>query len=288
MPKKKSASSKLSPGKKPTSKSKPVAKKTPPIRQPRGHAAPSADDLADALGALLRSFAEGDDEAPMPRPSRSLSLSKQVPVPGRPGIDDALARSWCAAGLQLLEAAPWNEAYDSELIHAALPGGQSRVVSILGNGGEAFGILLYDSLDDALAMERLSMMPLGGVTSLIQGKVEMPPTLSLNFEPASDCQASHDRYLSQYGPGWSRNPSSPSVLKLSPQGNAATPTPADFAITAAIASALAFITGHMRQKRNWPPNPGTRAGIKVPGIPACSEVTFTFLGEVHFDDEPEA
>ncbi len=183
-----------------------AAMKTPMTGKPRS---PSSIRVADAaLAALLRGRLGPDariEVAETPELDRvieamaaSLSRDEQDASyleGGRIPVDTV--RRFFTAAAKLWKMAPWKNVYDSQLLRLDCPAldARNKVVSIIGNLGESFGVLVFDSLGGFEAMGERSDAHMAGEQLTNLGT----HIFSINFERGSEIPKAMRREIDQHG-----------------------------------------------------------------------------------------
>ena len=108
-------------------------------------------------------------------------------------------RRFFMAAAKLWKAAPWKSVHDSQLLRLDCPvlDARDKVVSIIGNLGESFGVLVFDSLDGFEAMTEYAGAHLAGKQPISLGT----NIFSINFERGSDIPKTMRREIDRHG--WS-------------------------------------------------------------------------------------
>ena len=106
-------------------------------------------------------------------------------------------RRFFAAAAKLWQAAPWKHLHDSQLLRLDCPAldARDKTVSIIGNLGESFGVLVFDSLDGFKAMREYGDAQLAGKQPIGLGT----SIFSINFERGSDIPKTMRREIDRYG-----------------------------------------------------------------------------------------
>lgn len=183
-----------------------TAMKRPMAGKPRS---PSSIRVADsALAALLRGRLDPDvriDVAQTPELDRvielmaaSLTRDEQDASYLEDGkITSDTMRRFFAAAAKLWKMAPWKNVHDSQLLRLDCPAldARNKVVSIIGNLGESFGVLVFDSLDGFEAMAGYSDAYMAGEQRSNLGT----SIFSINFERGSDIPKAMRREIDQHG-----------------------------------------------------------------------------------------
>ena len=183
-----------------------TAMKRPMAGKPRS---PSSIRVADsALAALLRGRLDPDvriDVAETPELDRvielmaaSLTRDEQDASYLEDGkITSDTMRRFFAAAAKLWKMAPWKNVHDSQLLRLDCPALEARnkVVSIIGNLGESFGVLVFDSLDGFEAMAGYSDAHMAGKQPINLGT----RVFSINFERGADIPKAMRREIDRHG-----------------------------------------------------------------------------------------
>jgi len=183
-----------------------AAMKRPMAGKPRS---PSSIRVADsALAALLRGRLGPEvriDVAETPELDRvievmveSLSRDEQDASYLEDGkIPADTMRRFFTAAAKLWKVAPWKDVYDSQLLRLDCPAldARDKVVSIIGNLGESFGVLVFDSLDGFEAMAERSDAHMAGKQLIDLGT----HIFSINFERGSDIPKAMRREIDRHG-----------------------------------------------------------------------------------------
>jgi hypothetical protein len=183
-----------------------AAMKRPMAGKPRS---PSSIRVADsALAALLRGKLGPDvriEVAETPELDRvvklmaaSLARDEQDASYLEDGkISADTMRRFFSAAAKLWKMAPWKNVYDSQLLRLDCPAldARDKVVSIIGNLGESFGVLVFDSLDGFEAMAEPSDAHMAGKQLINLGT----HIFSINFERGSDIPKAMRREIDQHG-----------------------------------------------------------------------------------------
>jgi len=158
------------------------------------------------LAERVRQAVGGDVEivvAPTPELDAVLEAMKHAPRDDRPDESylengrvsvDTVADLFGAAEL-VYRMAPWKTMDDQQLVRVDIPrfGIDGACLSVIGAGGESFGLILFPSLDGFEAFA------LAGQTA-DRGPIDMGTTLlSLNFERGADLPASMRREITEHG-----------------------------------------------------------------------------------------
>ena len=106
-------------------------------------------------------------------------------------------RRFFSAAAKLWKMAPWKNVYDSQLLRLDCPAldARDKVVSIIGNLGESFGVLVFDSLDGFEALAERSDAHMAGKQLINLGT----HIFSINFERGSDIPKPMRREIDQHG-----------------------------------------------------------------------------------------
>ena len=182
------------------------AMKTPMAGKPRS---PSSIRVADsALAALLRGRLDPDvriEVAETPELDRVIELMSASLLRDEQDasyledgkISANTMRRFFAAAARLWKMAPWKNVYDSQLLRLDCPAldARDKVVSIIGNLGESFGVLVFDSLDGFEAMAERSDAHMAGKQLINLGT----QIFSINFERGSDLPKAMRREIDQHG-----------------------------------------------------------------------------------------
>ena len=182
------------------------AMKTPMAGKPRS---PSSIRVADsALAALLRGRLDPDvriEVAETPELDRVIELMSASLLRDEQDasyledgkITSDTMRRFFAAAARLWKMAPWKNVYDSQLLRLDCPAldARDKVVSIIGNLGESFGVLVFDSLDGFEAMAEYSDAHMAGKQMSNLGT----RIFSINFERGSDIPKAMRREIDQHG-----------------------------------------------------------------------------------------
>lgn len=108
-------------------------------------------------------------------------------------------RRFFAAAAKLWKMARWKNVHDSQLLRRDCPAldARNKVVSIIGNLEESFGVLVFDSLDGFEAMAGYSDAHMAGKQMSNLGT----RIFSINFERGSDIPKAMRREIDLHG--WS-------------------------------------------------------------------------------------
>lgn len=142
-----------------------------------------ADLLAHQIGELFGDLDDDDDNDDSQSYFEDGRVSKKA--------IDGLFR----AAATLYERAPWEVAWDSQVLRLDIPalGVAGACVSILGAAGQSYGLLIVPSLVAFLALQDRS-------EALALGEVDLgTDLLALNFEAVEDLPASMQREITQHG-----------------------------------------------------------------------------------------
>jgi hypothetical protein len=161
-----------------------------------------------ALAALLRDRLGPDvriEVAETPELDRVLELMSEA-MPGDEQdasyledgrIPAASMRRFFSAAARLWQTAPWKNVYDSQILRLDCPAlnARDKVVSIIGNLGESFGVLVFDSLDGFEAMAGLAEADMADKQPMSVGT----HIFSINFERGSDIPKTMRREIDRHG-----------------------------------------------------------------------------------------
>ena len=134
--------------------------------------------LLDAVVDDFAAHVPGDPvEAATPAPA-GLRASAPVMWAGW-GLPRAQIARLFAAAARYHRAAPWRDLANEQALRVELPDGGAWTITVLGNGGQEFGLALYGDPDD---LQRL-LAERGDETGLLRARGAV---LSLLFEPADE------------------------------------------------------------------------------------------------------
>jgi hypothetical protein len=155
------------------------------------------------------------------------------------------------AAAQLYRAAPWQTLWDSQVLRVEVPdlGLPDGCLSVIGALGESFGLLVYDSIEGHLAMQRACRPSLrtGGAPQDLG-----TPILSLNFERRADIPASMRREIKRHGWEVAGTAAYPRVMFIEPDAVLRPLTERDVRLVSAVAHALARFYAAHRDRLNDP------------------------------------
>jgi len=217
----------------------------------------SLDD-ADLVRALKPRLAEIDVRCDH-RPSLPLTdaalremevhMTKQEPIPGLlsvPGATEPLVRELFAAAAQYYRQAPWRWIGNASPIEVRYPpDGRARYAVVLGSGGEAFGLSLYESVDD-LRIVFSSIEP--------EQIAEQVSWFSLDFEEAIMMPFDDLDAMEKHGWPVAGEKAYPLAIKAVPPDEWHVPSASEMAWLAAALRAIPhFVTEHLDAGQGQPP-----------------------------------
>jgi hypothetical protein len=175
-----------------------------------------------------------------------------------PGATLPLVTEFFAAAADFYEEAPWRWLDNMAPIEFHYPtDGPARYLVVLGNGGEEFGLSLYQSLDD-LRAQYLTQDPEQLFRKITALSITFDEPMALAFEDLDAIEAH----------GWPivGSRAYPLVMKVVPPMKMVAPNAGEVALLAATLRAVPdFVTGNLHADR---------------GVPAAAEATFP-LPNVH-------
>lgn len=183
-----------------------TAMKTPMAGKPRR---PTSIRVADsALAALLRGGLDPDvriEVAETPELDRVIEIMSESFLRDDQDasyledgmVPPATMRRFFTAAAKLWKVAPWKHVYDSQLLRLDCPAldARNKVVSIIGNLGESFGVLVFDSLAGFAAMAERSDAHMAGKPLIDLGT----HIFAINFDRGSDIPKTMRREIDQHG-----------------------------------------------------------------------------------------
>lgn len=193
-------------------------------------------------------------------------MTKREPIPGLlsvPGATEPLVRELFEAAANYYRQKPWREIDNADPIEVRFPSeGRVRYAVVLGSGGETFGLALYESLDDLLAVF---------TSSEADQPAKQVSWFSVVFEEATamgfdDLDAIEEQDWPVAGE-WAY----PVAIKTIPSGGWGVPSVSEISWLAATLRVIPdFVKRRQSTGRSWPypvevtyPLPGVHSGQKI-------------------------
>ena len=203
-------------------------------------------------------------------------------------IRPSLVRELFFSAERLYRCAPWKSAYDSQVLKLDIPslGVEGACVSVMGNLGQSFGLIIFPSLAGYQAFYRLASA--GSIQK--QGRVDLGTDwLSLNFERGGDLPESTRREALAHGWPVAGPEAYPLLLHVERDGGSRPLVPRDYQITTLAASALhRFFDVHRARFEEFEVEQVSES-YYIPVIDLEVHLTFPYPDSVQFllEDEPD-
>lgn len=210
-------------------------------------------ELAQALASPLSELGIQCQFHPVPLADHILRdietfMTGREPLPGLlriPGVTPRMAEGLYTAAAFFYREAPWrwlSDAYPMEIRYP--PEGEPRFVAVMGHGGEAYGLAVYDS------PEQLRLIYSGAPMKQLLGRVG---GMSLTFGPPTEMPFDDLDDIARYGWPVAGELAYPVILRLTPKGDLTSPSRADVLwFEAALLAVPPFVRDHMRADRGEP------------------------------------
>jgi len=161
-------------------------------------------------------------------------------------------------------ASPWARAGDGQILGLDMPalGWEGACASILGAGGEEFGLLLFRSLDDYIAFVRLSApAPHGGSRQRGPGI----PLLSVNYDHPDDVSGGQELEKKARSLGWKPGKTGrlAYLLKIGAEDGMQTLATDDYQLATAALEAVRVFVGDNRRLFDAPPKKTVEKRLRV-------------------------
>ncbi len=208
-----------------------------------------------AAGEALRARFGAELEvlvAPTPELDEAMaSMRDSMASPAPPGtrtsyLDDGLGPEvigrFFGAAKRLWQSAPWNWLAEEELFAISIPslGIADACLSVIGGGGEHFGVMVFDSLADYDAFARIGRLPEA------HRPARLPcPLFSVNFEAETDLCAALRREVRDRRWPLGGKDAYPSLLAVTQDFISRPLSARDYAVATAVSAVLAqYVTDH--------------------------------------------
>lgn len=239
-------------------------------------------------------------------------VTMMAPVPDGVTITEEFATSYLAAARALWNEAPWKGLENADLFSFTWPDGMERVACVMGQGGQEFGMLFFNTIDDFNAFNMASMagminelktmMDGGGdiasqrqlnelLASLPEGMdkmledtlanpPDMPEVLGLNYNPPAEAPPAMKDYLNMLGADWLKEKMWPFAIKYAASSIQEAEfemmeiEPVEFAMIRDAALALVNVK---RGLKKWPPADGYSTTVKAGAAADAPEVKVLFI-----------
>lgn len=162
-------------------------------------------------------------------------------------IPPGLVRELFVSAERLYRCAPWKSAYDSQVLKLDIPslGVEGACVSVMGNLGQSFGLIIFPSLAGYQAFYRLASA--GSIRK--KGRVDLGTDwLSLNFERGGDLPADTRREALAHGWPVAGPDAYPLLLHVERDGGSRPLVQRDYQIATLAASAVHQFFGKHRAR----------------------------------------
>lgn len=200
-------------------------------------------------------------------------LNLYAPVPGDPGISEKLVSDLYRALASFRTARPWTGVDHTDAFRIAFPNGTTRIVTLMGNAGEEYGAVLFNSLEAIRTLSEFVPEALASETA----KPEFPGMMGFSFELHETCHPGLADHLDLYGGQWFDQDRHPIVRKYTAQ-HAVPLACEDIETLTMTAAVLARYARQLKKTKSWPPEHGSAVDIPISTKRSAPAAHVEFIG----------
>ncbi|HEY73191.1 MAG TPA: hypothetical protein G4N99_07955 [Thermoflexia bacterium] len=233
-------------------------------------------DLAQSLAPRLAEIDVRCDYSPPPQSLKDIlremeaHLTKQEPIPGllsAPGATEPLVRDLFDAAADYYRQSPWRWIDSESSIEIRYPpAGRPRYAVVMGSGGEAFGLSLYESRDD-LHVALFSAEP--------ERVVEQISWFGLVFEKPMLMSFDDLDAMEKYDWPVADDLAYPLVIKATPPDGRGKPSASEIAWLAAALRVIPDFAKEHLQAKHGQTHPA-KAAYPLPGVHAGKKIALSY------------